>query len=446
MKLRWMRRPLLALLGLALMLLPPAYGAVPYDSPLASYSKTVYPNGLTLVVKEIHSAPIVAVDIWVGTGAKNETPQEAGISHFFEHMLFKGTARRPAGEIARAIEATGGYLNAATSLDTTHYYVVVPSRDLELALDVEADAIMNSAFDPAEIERERQVILEEGRLKEDNPRQKLGWVAYQAVFAGTPYAKDVLGSAESLAGFTQATFREYHRRYYRPNNIVVAVAGDVDAAAVTRRVGELFRDFRPQAVPAPARVKPPVFQTVREIRLTKAVEQTYLYFGFPGPGGPNRDLPALEVLGVILGDGKTSRLYRELREERQLVNEVGAGYQSFEAIGMMGIYAQTKQGDPAAIRQTVADVIRRLRDEQVTPAELERAKMKFRSYVAHASESARDIAGILGRAELAGDAGDVAREVEAIAKVSAADLRRVARRYLNPAGYVFAVLGPEVKP
>jgi zinc protease len=447
MKLRLtFRGAVLALLALVLMLLPPAYGAVPYDSPLASYTKTVYPNGLTLIVKEVHSAPIAAVDVWVGAGAKNETPEESGISHFFEHMLFKGTERRKAGEIAKAIEAVGGYLNAATSLDTTHYYVVVPSQYLDLALDVEADAIMNSTFDPAEIDRERQVILEEGNLKEDNPRQKLGWEAYRAVFAGTPYAKDVLGTAESLAGLTREKFREYHRRYYRPNNMVVAVAGDVDTGAVIRRVGQLFRDFQPQPVPPPAKVTVPVLREVREITITKPVEQTYLYFGFPGPGGASRDLPALEVLGVILGDGKTSRLYRELRDERQLVNEVAAGYQSYQGVGMLAIYAQTKQGDQMEIRRIVTGVLQKIIRQGVTAEELRRAKAKFRSYVAYASESVADIAGILGEAELAGDAGDVARELAAIEKVSSADLRRVARRYLNPAGYVFAVLQPEVKP
>jgi zinc protease len=418
--------------------------AAPADTPLAVYTKKVYPNGLTLIVKEIEGAPIAAVDIWVGVGARDETAAESGIAHFFEHMLFKGTAQRKPGEIARAVESVGGYLNAATSLDTTHYYVAVPSEHWELALEVEADAIMNSSFDPAEIERERQVILEEISLKEDNPRRKLGWLAYQEAFAGTPYAKDVTGTAESLGQLKREQFLEFHRRFYRPNNMVVSVAGAVDAAKVEERVGELFKEFQPAPLPKTTRFKIPRLKAVKRLEQPMAVGQRYLYFGFPGPGASSRDLPALETLGVILGDGRLSRLHRELREERQLVNEVGAGYQSYQEIGMLAVYAQTQTGDPEQIREAVETALARLRRDGPAPEELAWAKARIQSYLAFASESATDIAGILGQAELLGDAGDVTRELAAIERLTPSDLRRAARKYLNPGGYVLAVVQPEV--
>ncbi|HHY46843.1 MAG TPA: insulinase family protein [Firmicutes bacterium] len=438
------RLPLLLslILGVIVVTAAPVLAVRP-DSPLIPYTKVVLDNGLTVVVKEVHSAPIVAVDIWVATGAKNEDPKDSGISHFFEHMLFKGTERRKVGEIAKAIQSVGGYLNAMTSLDTTHYFVVVPSEYIDLALDVEADAIMNSTFDPAEIERERNVILEERRLVEDNPQSKLGWMVYQAVFAGTPYANDVLGTPETLANISRETFLRYHEKYYVPNNMVVVVVGDVDTWQVIQQVKKLFSGFKPREVPPLPAFQVPGLKEIKRVEAEKQVDQTYLYFGFPGPSKTAKDSAALTVLGAILGGGRSSRLYQDLRENKKLVNTVAAGHQAYQDIGMFVVYAQTKDTGVSTLEEEVRSAIRRIRNEGVTEEELSRAKAMARSSFAFASESNAAIASILGEFEVSGSAEDATEYEARIQEVTKEDVLRVAREYLNPDGYVLAVVRPQ---
>lgn len=434
-----------------LVILPPVRGEAPgTDGPLGSFTRITMENGLTLIVKEVHSAPIAAVDIWVGTGAKNETPEITGLSHFFEHMLFKGTAKRKVGEIAREIKGVGGYQNAQTSLDTTHYYVVVPSKEIGLALDVQADAIMNSSFDPQEIEKERQVILEEKRLKEDNPQGKLGLLAYQAVFKGTPYANDVLGNAETLAKINHDTFMNYYRQYYIPSNIAVVVVGDVDTRQIIDQAKSLFKDFqnngKAQASKKASKLKILKLGKITRIDATMQVDQTYLYFGFPGPGMNDPDEAALSVLGVILGGGGGSRFHQELVEKEDLVNEIGAGYQSYQNIGMFVIYAQMQKGTTTALESEVQKMISQIIKNGVSGEELSRAKAIVRSQIAYAVESNADIASILGEYQVGGDASNAAASIGEIQKVTAKDVQRVARKYLNPQAYVLATVRPlEVK-
>ncbi|HEY8464282.1 MAG TPA: pitrilysin family protein [Bacillota bacterium] len=412
-------------------------------STLIPYTKTVLANGLTLVVKEVPAAPIAAVDIWVGTGACNEVSAEAGISHFFEHMLFKGTKKRKVGEIAQAIQAVGGYLNAATSLDYTHYYVVVPSEYLDLALEVEADAIMNSVFDPKEIERERRVIMEEMSLKQDDPSQRLGWIAYQQLFSGTPYANDVLGTAESLNSITRETFLKYHRRYYVPNNTVVVVVGDVKTETVIRKVNELFKDWQPGSVPDASQFKLPRLTGIKRVQEMMQVDQNYFYLGFPGPGQIAADTPALTVLGVILGGGQSSRLYHELREERQLVNTVYAGYAAYQQVGMFSIYAEAKGLKQEELETAVSRILDDVARYGVTDAELARAKAIIRTDLAFAAETNAEIAALLGRFEVGGSVEDALRYTAALQKVTKEDVQRVARHYLTSAAYVAVAIKPQ---
>jgi zinc protease len=413
------------------------------NSLINPYTKFKLDNGLTVIVKEVHSAPIAAVDVWVKTGAKNERPEEAGISHFFEHMLFKGTIHRKVGEIAKEIQAVGGYTNAQTSLDTTHYYVVVPSEQVDLALDVEADAIMNSSFDSQEIERERKVILEEMRLKEDNPPRKLGMMAYRAVFQGTAYANDVLGTPESLGRITRETFVKYHEKYYTPSNITVVIVGDVNTGHITAQVRKLFQGMKAGKKTMPSRFTLPKLTKVQRLEAEMQVDQTYLYFGFPGPGMNDKDIPALSLLGVILGGGQSSRLYQTLKEEKQLVNEIGAGYQSYQQIGMMAIYIQTQTTPVNDLEAEAGAIIRQLVTQGVSGDELSRAKALIRSDMAYSMESDADIAAIIGEYQVNRDIEDINRFSRELMKITVKDLQRVAQRYLNTGAYVLAVVKPQ---
>ncbi|MGD8401470.1 MAG: pitrilysin family protein [Bacillota bacterium] len=440
------RYPLVWLLLLSgcmgMVMVWPALGGTA-SSVLLPYTKTVLANGLTVVVKEVHTTPLVAVDIWVRAGACNEVAAEAGISHFMEHMLFKGTKKRAVGEITRAIQSVGGYSNAATSLDYTHYYVVVPSDQLALALEVETDAIRNSAFDPKEITRERQVILEEMRLKQDDPGRRLGWLAYRQIFKGTPYAQDVLGAPESLAGVSRETFLNYQRQYYLPNNMVMAVVGDVDTVKVIGRITELMGDFKSGKLPEVPRVTLPKLEQVVRVAEKMPVDQNYFYLGFPGPGLRGADTPALTVLSVILGGGQGSRLYQELREKRQLVNTVATGYQTYQQVGMLAVYAEAKQLTSAEFETQIIKMINNVAAEGVTTAELNRAKAMIHSQWAMAAETNAEIAALIGEYEIGGSFEDAVQFEAALQRVNREDVLRVAKRYLTSRAYVAVTVQPE---
>lgn len=412
------------------------------ESILLPYSKTVLENGLTIIVKEVHATPLAAVDVWVGTGAVNESPEETGISHFFEHMIFKGTAKRSVGQFSQEIQGVGGYLNAATSLDTTHYYIVVPSESIDLALDAQADAIQNSIFDPGEIDKERQVIMEEMRLKEDNPQKKLSWAAYRQLFVGTPYANDVLGTPESLAGITRETFLNYHRKRYVANNMVVVVTGDVNTADVISKISRLFNGLKPGKIDRLPEIDQTVLDHVKRVELQMEVEQTYLYMGFPGTSLYHQDTPVLNILGVIMGGGKSSRLYQELREEKKLVSTIGSGYQAYQKMGIFAIYAETRETEVNQIEKTMTASLRKIATEGVTQDELNRAKRLIQSYLAYDLETNAGKAAFIGEFEVGGSLEDAVNYEKRLAAVTTEDIQKIAVKYFL-SGYVWVSVKPE---
>lgn len=415
-----------------------------FKQTLYPYTKTVLENGLTLIVKETHSAPITAIDVWVGTGSKNEPPELAGISHFLEHMFFKGTPSRPVGQIAKEIEGIGGYLGGSTTLDKTHYYIVVPSKYTNLALEVEADVLKNSNLDPREIDKERKVILEEWRLKQDNPQGNLYLNFYRSVFAGTPYANDVLGTAETLNQINRDHLLEYFHTYYRPENIVLTVVGDVDTFEIIKRVKELFNDFKSQRpVPTQPLVTAPSFKRIQRITLQKPVDQHYLLVGFPLPKLTIEESAAFTLMQIILGNGRSSRLYQELRETKKLVGSIGAWLDTYDTIGMFVIAAQTKDKPLSLVEKEIKSVISRLIKNGVTTEELNRAKAILQSELAYGTESNANLAAFLGVNELDGDLDDLLKKLDAISKITVEDIRKVARKHLNLRGYVFASVQPE---
>ena len=217
-----------------------------FESPIAPFTKVTLDNGLDVIVKEVHSAPIVAVYLWCNTGSINETHNEQGISHFYEHMFFKGTENRGVGEIDRAIKSLGGYNNAFTSKEYTAYYVVLPSENFSLAADVLVDAIRNSNFPEEEIKKELGVISEEINRKEDNPMDKLYEEMFKIMFPGTPYSHPVLGSKESISEFSRDNFKNYLSKFYVPNNMTAVVVGDVETQDAIMEFEKLTADWKPE--------------------------------------------------------------------------------------------------------------------------------------------------------------------------------------------------------
>src|SRR3954471_25005644 len=301
--------------------------------PLANLSRGTDPgarlrhrrqNGLTVLVEENHAAPVTALQVWVRVGSADELPQEAGLAHLHEHMLFKGTARRGPGEIARTIEAAGGEINAWTSFDQTVYHVVVASQFTAQGLDVLADAITQAAFDPGELEREIEVVCEEIKRSLDSPARKLSKELFANAYTRHPYGKPVIGTEESVRSFTREGILRFYRRWYRPENCVLVAVGDVREAEMLELAQRHFAwpagGFNPAAErPADPPRAQPQGRVVRE-----KLKEGYLSIAWTAPALRRADDSALAALAIVLVHGDGSRLCRALKRDRLLCTEVRA--------------------------------------------------------------------------------------------------------------------------
>jgi len=300
----------LSLLILVFLLASPGFAARITDG----VTRHRLQNGLTVLLKEDNSAPVVSIQIWVKAGSANETELEAGITHFIEHMIFKGTKKRGPGEIARAIEAAGGSINAYTSYDRTVYYVEMPREAALLGLDILLDAVQNATFEPGEIQREKEVVLEELRRSLDSPWRRLGlehnWLSYQ----GHPYSRPIIGFQHTIENFNRKMILNYVNKWYCPENMVLVAVGDFDREAFLKEIMRLTKDFPKRgAGRAFKKVINPHQSFLRRLLLPESVEQLYLEVSWHIPPARHRHIPALDVLEVILGGGKSSRLPKRLK-------------------------------------------------------------------------------------------------------------------------------------
>ena len=406
--------------------------------------KHLLENGLTLLVEENHAAPVVAIQVWVRVGSADERPDEAGLAHLHEHMLFKGTGRRGPGEIARTIEACGGEINAWTSFDQTVYHVVLGSRFFAEGMDVLADAVTSAAFDPAELQREIEVVCEEIKRSQDSPTRKLSRELFAAAFSRHPYGKPVIGTEGSVRGFTREGILRFYRRWYQPENCVLVAVGDFREAQVLELAQKLF--VWPRAELATAAPRPP--EPRREepaARVRRDVlKEGYLSIAWPAPALADEDVPALDALSLVLGHGEASRLFRALKRDRLLCTEAQAScYTPVDpGLTMVGLTLQ-----PAQVRDAVREALRqtyRLRTEEVTLEELGNACRLIESDAVYQRETVQGQARKLGFYEAS--AGGVEFEAEYLARVARLTpgrLLEAAERHLHPESAVLCALLPD---
>jgi len=412
--------------------------------PLLPYQRHVLDNGMRIIIKEIHSAPIVAVDIWVGTGAADERMDEIGISHFLEHMFFKGTEKRAAGQMDLEIKGLGGYNNAATSYDYTHYYVVLPSEHYLKALDILSDALLHSTYPVEEIEREREVVLREIDRKEDSPWGKLYTDFLEKVFAINNYGRPILGTPESLAPIDQKAFLDYVSRTYHPGNLVLVISGDVDDREALESATKIFgrlparKAKKEESFPIPD-LKEPV-----EFTILKDVQSAYLVMGYPTESlRSTPDEYALDLAASILGDGKSSWLYRILKEERGLVTDADAFFWTLERAGLFGLEAACEAQDLPEVEKILFEQIEKLRRGEFTDAEIQKAKNQIISDYAFGTEKAASIAGTFGEYEVTSTIEDAVLYTDRISKVTREQIVEAVARHLKPGNYTKGVLKPQ---
>jgi zinc protease len=411
-------------------------------------TETKLSNGLRVIVREKRDNPVVTVDAWVNTGSRAEPPALAGVSHFLEHMLFKGTEkRRKPNEIDRLVEEIGGDWNAGTSKDFTHYYCTVAAPFRELAMEVVSDILRSSLIDAGELEKERQVILEEWRRSQDNPGDLLGDEIYLAAYAAGPYRENVLGTKESIEGIDRAGMVDYFERYYAPENIALVVAGDLsfDEAIrlAERHFGDWKRTFRPLANPLP----PTKRNRGQRVVLEKDFEETYLAIATPGPSiRRQEDVLAADLLDIIMGGGYSSRLHQRLVEDKRLAHGVSAQAGVHRDDGLFFVSAALDGEKLDAFRGAIWEEFRRFRDDGPTPRELERAKTMLFTSEAFSTETTTGRTGNAGYLyTLTGSTELEETYLDRIKAVTADDLVRVARECLDEEAANEVIIQPRRK-
>lgn len=412
-----------------------------FANPDEAIRSTRLDNGIRVVTEAMPELRSVAIGFWAGTGSRDEPEELAGASHFLEHLLFKGTERRSAREIAETVEAVGGEMNAFTTKEYTAYYVRILDESLDLALDILSDVVWSPAFRPGEIDCERQVILEEIRMHEDTPDELVHSLFAEALFPGQTIGREVLGRDDSIEAMTRDEIAGFHGGHYRAGNMVVAAAGNLVHEEIVEGVASRFPgplgDREPRAL---AEHRPTGAVRV----LTRPTEQAHLVLGMTGLSRGDPDRYALSVLNHVIGGGMSSRLFQEVRERRGLAYSVYSYRAAFEDTGMFAVYAGTAPSRAPEVLSIVSGELDRLvTDRCLDPGELERAKGHFKGQLALSLEGSSARMERLGRSELT--SGEILGVDELVARIDAVtpdDLARVIDRVLAGVPRVLAAVGP----
>lgn len=404
----------------------------------------ILPNGMHLVVYENHSAPVVSVQAWVRAGSADEPEEMAGVSHLLEHMLFKGTERRKVGEIAREIESNGGYINAFTTYDSTVYYVTIASRYFETGIDVIADAIQNSSFDPAELEKEKEVVIEEIKRSEDIPERRAMNALFELAYKVHPYRRPIIGFADVVRAITREKLMGYYKKWYSPQNITLVVSGDVKQEQVLTAVDRYFGNFKKTDLHPFQRPVEPEQDSLRIKVLKGKVFETQLIFAFHIPGVHHEDIYPLDVLSSLLGEGESSILYREIKHKKELVNFIYSYTYTPKEPGVFIIGAQLEANEIKDAISSIWEEVRKITQMEPSGADLERAKIKIESDFIYQRETVEGIARQLGYFEaIIGDVDYERKYLEGLHRVDGGDIVNVAQKYLRPENLSILVLLPE---
>ena len=402
----------------------------------------ILPNGLTLLLREAHLSPVVSLQIWVTVGSADERPGELGLAHFHEHMLFKGTRKRGVGDVAAEVEGGGGRINAYTSFDITVYHATLPREALAVGLDVLTDAVRNSVFDPEEVTREREVVLEEIRRSKDSPIHVLSDAVFAEAYRVHPYRNPILGTAESVGDFDREQVMAFFERWYTPDNMVVVAAGDFDSEEFAREISAAFEGAQPGGT-LRTRPREPAHTALRSVVLQESFERVRLDLSWMGTAFRDPDSTALDLLSFILGESESSRLVQQVKDREGLVDRIDSSCYSPLEPGLFSVTAETDPQRAAKSIDAIAREVERLQHEAVSNDELERARANFLASEHFERESVSGLASKLGSFHVLGD-GWRSEELyfESVRRTSADDLLRVARQYLNAEQLTAGVMLP----
>jgi zinc protease len=410
-----------------------------------SIQRTVLPNGLTVLVQEDHSAPVVAIVTYVKAGYFDETDQESGLAHALEHMFFKGTAKRGVGEIAKETKASGGYLNAHTIYDNTAYYTVLPSSSFARGLEIQADAYANSVIDARELGREMEVIIQEAKRKADNPSAVAVETLYALLHDAHRMRRWRIGREPGLRAFTREMMNGFYRNFYRPSNTILSISGDVDPADALQRVTDLYGELSsgdPTRNRGPAE---PERDGFRYRELSGDIAQSQLVFGWRTPGTLDPDTAGLDVAASLLATGRASRLYRAVREKKLASSVTAYDYTPTE-IGVFVVHAETEPETTSEAARVIWDQLHQLRVGSIEDAEITRVRRIFEARWARRLETAEGRANHLAEWEALGGWSLGDDYFKRFLSVTAEDVQRVTREHLAEERAAALVYRPESAP
>lgn len=403
-------------------------------------------NGLRVVLEENHTAPVLSLQAMVTVGSADETDDEAGISHVIEHMLFKGTRNRKVGEIARDVESAGGDINAYTSFDQTVFYINMAKRFADKGLEILADAVMSPTFDAAELEREKEVIVEEIRRERDNPSRFVGEILFQNAFKQHTYGRPIIGFEKTVRSFTQETLFQFYRRWYVPQNTIFILVGDFDSKIWLKKIEHAFADFKnTNWTPPVNRRRPEPSQEAAVFALKPDnIQSLQFCLGFHVPQITHEHIPSLDLLSHILGGAQSSRLEQVLKEKKRLVQNIYACAYTPRDPGLFIVGGQLNTAQASKAFAAYGEEVERLKREGPTTEELKHAKLNIRATQTYEKETVGGQAGKL--AYFLATAGALDFEegyYQRLQHVDAAEVQEAARRYLTPQNMTAAMIVPQ---
>lgn len=411
---------------------------------MLSYFKEVLPGGARIVAEEVPYVRSVALGLWVKAGSRDEKEEQSGISHFIEHMLFKGTERRSARELAEALEAVGGQLNAFTTKEYTCYYIRVLDEHLDLGIDVLTDMFFNSRFDPTDVDTERNVILEEINMYEDSPDELIHDLFARTLWKNHPLGRPILGNGVIIKSLTREELYRYYKSKYIPQNVVISAAGRICWAELVDKLAPMF-SASPITLP-PTAEESPVSQAAI-VNQEKDTEQVQICLGVPGLKQEDDRLYPLYILNNVLGGGVSSRLFQEIREQRGLAYSVYSYHTAYRDSGLFGIYAGTSPSNRDQVVDLIVQEIKKLCQEGISIEELRRSQEQIKGNLYLNLESVSNRMTRLGKSEICfnriiGPEEIIARTSE----VTREQVAQLAAELFVPARFVLTTIGPTKEP
>lgn len=421
-------------------------------APRPRFRKTVFENGLTLVTERHAAFRTLSMGVWIKAGTRNERASDVGVSHFLEHMLFKGTDRRSPLDIALEVDRVGGDFNAFTAREYTCFHITLLDRDVNLGLDILSDVVLNSNFDPEELERERRVILQEISMVDENPEELVHDLYFEVIFPRHGLGRPILGTERSIRRMRRADLLRFFRHHYRPDQMIISLAGNVSHEAVRRKLKPLTRRNWPGRPHSRATRKDLGFEPAPKLRegtwwVTRPTEQVHLVWGVHGTSYASADRFAALLLNVYLGGGMSSSLFQEIREKNGLAYTVYSSLSPFADSGVFSIYAATGMKQVPLCLRLIEECVVRLQRDLLSEEELEVIKNNLKGTLLLASDDVESRMTSIAKNEIFfGEYVPVSEVLAMIDAVTPQDIRRLARKLLRHGTRSIVAMGPPPSP